>query len=81
MNTIEEIKEFANQNPSAWVSTAEGDQPHVRAMAMWYADETGFYFHTGSQKRLYNQLRNNPKVEIGFSGKGRILLPIVLEVS
>lgn len=67
MNTIEEIREFTNQNPSAWVSTTVGDQPHVRAMAMWFADENGFYFHTGTQKRLCSQLRDNPKVELGFT--------------
>jgi len=70
MKTIEEIKKFANQNPAAWVATAVGDQPHVRAMAMWFADETGFYFHTGTQKRLSEQLRNNQKVEIGFYNQG-----------
>jgi pyridoxamine 5'-phosphate oxidase len=66
MKTIEEIREFTNQNPAAWVATAVGDQPHVRAMAMWFADATGFYFHTGTQKRLSEQLRNNAKVEMGF---------------
>ena len=39
-------------------------------MAMWFADETGFYFHTGSQKRLYEQLRDNMKVEMGFYNPG-----------
>ena len=38
MNTIEEIREFANQNPVTWVATAVADQPHLRAMAMWFAD-------------------------------------------
>lgn len=70
MKTIEEIREFANQNPTTWLSTTEGDQPHVRAMAMWFADETGFYFHTGTQKRLSEQLQNNPKVELGFFNQG-----------
>lgn len=70
MKTIEEVIEFTNQNPAAWVATAEGDQPHVRAMAMWFADETGFYFHTGTQKRLSDQLKNNHKVEIGFINPG-----------
>lgn len=70
MKTIAEIIAFANQNPAAWVATAEGGQPHVRAMAMWYADESGFYFHTGTQKRLSVQLRNNPKVEAGFYKAG-----------
>jgi uncharacterized pyridoxamine 5'-phosphate oxidase family protein len=70
MKTIDEVVEFTNQNPAAWVSTAENNQPHVRAMAMWFADKTGFYFHTGTQKRLYTQLKNNPKIEAGFMHPG-----------
>ena len=70
MKTIEEVREFTNQNPATWVATAIGDQPHLRAMAMWFADATGFYFHTGSQKRLCKQLRENPKVEMGFYNPG-----------
>jgi len=70
MKTIEEVREFTNQNPATWVATAIGDQPHLRAMAMWFADATGFYFHTGSQKRLCKQLRDNPKVEMGFYNPG-----------
>jgi pyridoxamine 5'-phosphate oxidase len=70
MKTIEEIRDFANQNPATWLATAAGDQPHVRAMAMWYADASGFYFHTGTQKRLCSQLKGNPKVEFGFYNPG-----------
>jgi len=42
-------------------------------MWMWFADEIGFYFHTGSTKRLGQQLLNNPRVEIAFLdlGQGR----------
>lgn len=70
MKSIKEIIDFANQNPSSWLATSVEDQPHLRAMAMWFADETGFYFHTGTQKRLSNQLKNNPKVEVGFINPG-----------
>jgi pyridoxamine 5'-phosphate oxidase len=70
MKTIQEIRKFANQNPLTWLATAVGDQPHLRAMAMWFADETGFYFHTGTLKRLCDQLRGNPKVELGFYNAG-----------
>ena len=70
METIEEIVEFANQNPIVWLATAEGDQPHVRGLWMWFADSTGFYFHTGTQKRLCAQLDANPKVEIAFFNPG-----------
>jgi pyridoxamine 5'-phosphate oxidase len=57
---------FANQNPSSWLSTCEGDQPRVRGMLMWYADETGFYYHTAKAKKLYAQIEKNPKVEAAF---------------
>lgn len=70
MKTIEEIREFAIKNPATWVATAVKDQPHLRAMAMWFADATGFYFHTGTQKRLHKQLLGNPKVELGFLNPG-----------
>ena len=71
VKTIEEIREFANRNPVTWLATSAGDQPHLRAMAMWFADETGFYYHTGTAKRLSQQLKNNPKVELGFLNPGQ----------
>jgi pyridoxamine 5'-phosphate oxidase len=58
--------EFANKNPIAWMATAEGDQPRVRALGMWYADETGFFFQIGGTKDLYRQLQENPRVEFAF---------------
>lgn len=70
METIEQIREFTNQNSVAWLATAEGDQPHVRGMWMWFADDTGFYFHTGTQKRLATQLEGNPNVEIAYFNPG-----------
>ncbi len=65
-STYRKIVSFANQNPACHVATAEGDQPRVRGMLMWYADESGFYFHTASSKRLPKQLEKNPKVEVAF---------------
>jgi pyridoxamine 5'-phosphate oxidase len=60
---------FANDNKTCYLATAEGDQPRVRAMGMWYADETGFYFQAQSVKALYKQIEKNPKVEIYFNAK------------
>ncbi len=65
MNVDDCIK-FANQNPSSYIATADGDQPRVRGMLMWTADKTGFYYSTGSTKDLYRQLKANPKVELCF---------------
>lgn len=61
---------FASANPVTWIATMDGDQPRVRAFAMWFADSTGFYYHTGTIKNVYRQLVKNPKVELGFSGPG-----------
>ncbi len=61
-----QILSFANQNPACHLATLDGDQPRVRGMLMWYADETGFYFHTSSLKSLSKQLKGSPKVEVAF---------------
>jgi uncharacterized pyridoxamine 5'-phosphate oxidase family protein len=63
---ISDCIRFAMENPVTYVATAEGDQPRVRAFAMWFADETGFYYHTGTMKRVWEQLRKNPRVELCF---------------
>lgn len=63
---FEDCIKFANENPNSYVSTVDGDQPRVRGFWMWFADETGFYFHTGAMKSVYSQLKKNPKVEVCF---------------
>ncbi len=65
-----ECVRFANDNPVTYIATAEGDQPRVRAFAMWFADKTGFYYHTGTSKHVYRQLVKNPKIELCFYAAG-----------
>lgn len=65
-DTLAEVLLFANQNPSCWLATSEDNWPHVRGMFMWFADETGFYFHTAKAKTIYSQIEINPKVEAAF---------------
>ena len=67
---FQDCVQFANENHVCYIATAEGDQPRVRALGMWFADDTGFYFQTNSVKAFYNQLKNNPKVEIAFYAPG-----------
>ncbi len=57
---------FANENPVAWLATVEEDQPRVRGMGMWYADETGFYFQTATMKEMVGQLEKNGTVEFAY---------------
>jgi pyridoxamine 5'-phosphate oxidase len=63
---IQDCIHFANENKVCFLATAEEDQPHVRALGFWFADDTGFYFQTGDMKSLYHQLRANPKAEVCF---------------
>jgi pyridoxamine 5'-phosphate oxidase len=57
---------FAQENPVTFIGTVEGDQPRVRAFAMWFADLSGFYYHTASTKDVYRQLKKNQWVELCF---------------
>ncbi len=66
---FKEYVEFANANKTCYLATVDGDQPRVRAMGMWYADETGFYFQAQSVKALCKQVQKNAKVEVYFTTK------------
>lgn len=63
---MKEVLEFANSNASCWFATSVDDQPYIRGMFMWFADETGFYFHTARAKRMCSQIQKNPKVALAF---------------
>jgi pyridoxamine 5'-phosphate oxidase len=58
--------EFATEHPICYIATEDGDQPRVRALLLWFADERGFYFMTMSPKGFSHQLHDNPKVEVCF---------------
>jgi pyridoxamine 5'-phosphate oxidase len=64
--TITDCIKFANENPICYLATSENNQPHVRALGFWFADESGFYFQTGAVKEFYHQLVKNPKTEVCF---------------
>ncbi len=60
--------DFAKANPVCYLATVEGNQPRVRAMGLYSADENGFCFNTQTVKSLYKQLCANRKVEVCFYG-------------
>jgi uncharacterized pyridoxamine 5'-phosphate oxidase family protein len=68
--TKNEIFEAITKNPVFHLATVEGDQPHVRAMFLYKADETGILFHTGTVKNVYKQIIINNKAELSFSCNG-----------
>lgn len=61
---LEDYIKFANDNQVCSIATIEEDKPRVRGFLMWFADETGFYFHTGATKNVSKQLKKNPNIEM-----------------
>ncbi len=57
---------FANETPVCYLATIDGNQPRVRALGFWFADDKGFYFQIGSVKDIYGQLQANRNVEACF---------------
>jgi len=65
-NKIDDCIKFSNENPICYLATVDDDQPRVRALGFWFADESGFYFQSGSIKEFPAQLKKNPKTEVCF---------------
>lgn len=63
---FKECIKFATQNPVCFFATSEADQPRVRTLLLWRADEKGFYFAILSPKAVFSQLKQNAKVEVCF---------------
>lgn len=68
--TEKEMYELMNANPGFHLATVEGDQPRVRGMFLFRADEKGIIFHTASTKDVYAQIQKNPKAELCFFRNG-----------
>ena len=64
--TKTEIFEFIRKNPVFALGTAEENNPHVRMMLLYRADENGVIFVTGENKDVNKQLSNVPVVEMCF---------------
>ncbi len=65
--TKNEIFKLISENPVFYLATIDNEQPRVRAMLLYRADENGIIFHTAATKDVYTQLINNPQTEICFS--------------
>lgn len=66
----DEIFESISKNPVFFLGTIDGDQPRVRGMLLYEADENGIIFHTAESKDLYKQVLKNPNAELCFNCNG-----------
>ena len=62
----QQIFDFLNNNPAFYLATVDGNEPRVRAMLLYKADENGIIFHTGPFKEVYRQIQKNPNVQLCF---------------
>ena len=62
----EEILDFMNENPDFFLATCEGNEPRVRGMRLYQANDGGISFNTCKDRSLHRQLMNNPSVELCF---------------
>ena len=51
--TREEVFDALNSNVAFYLATVEEDQPHVRGMMLYRADNDGILFHTAVKKQVY----------------------------
>lgn len=65
--TKNEVFDLMNNNPAFFLATVEGDQPRVRGMLLYKANDEGIIFHTGTMKEVYHQIISNPKAELCFN--------------
>ncbi|MGI6648969.1 MAG: pyridoxamine 5'-phosphate oxidase family protein [Bacillota bacterium] len=65
--TRQEMFDLMNSHPAFHLATMEGDQPRVRALLLFKADESGIIFHSTVTKDIYQQVSQNPKVELCFN--------------
>jgi len=63
----QEIIDFINSHQASFLATTEGDQPRVRGMLIYRADDKGIVFHSGDFKAVTKQLAKNPKAEFSFN--------------
>ena len=62
----DEIIKFINENPEFFLATCDGNEPRVRGMRLYQANNVGFFFNTCKDKSLHRQLMSNPSVELCF---------------
>ncbi len=65
--TQQEIFDLMKSNPAFHLATVDGDQPRVRGMLLYKADQDGIIFHSGTMKDVYKQISQNPKAELCFN--------------
>lgn len=64
MSNAEKVSEFLDKAKTFYFLTTDGDQPKGRPFGFHMLVDDKLYFGTGTFKKCYKQLTENPKVEV-----------------
>ena len=74
--------QFLNDNKFGYLATVdENNMPRVRGWGIVSADENGIVFGTMNNKRVYSQLKTNPRAEYIVQTKGFKILRVNGEIT
>ncbi len=69
---MEKVLEFLKEAGTWYLATVEGDQPRVRPFGAQMVYNGKLYLTTNNQKKVYQQMKANPKFEIcGMNKEGQ----------
>lgn len=68
---MEKALNFLKECGTFYLATVEGNQPHVRPFGAVCAFEGRLYIITNNQKKVFDQMQKNPKIEITGMNKGK----------
>ena len=66
---VQEVLTYLREAGVFYLATCEGDQPRVRPFGAAAEFDGRLYMVTNNQKRCYDQMMKNPKVELTAMGK------------
>ena len=61
---VEKVNNFLSEAGVFFLATADGKQPHLRPLGMHFISDGKLWFGVGDFKKVYKQLKKNPRVEI-----------------
>lgn len=61
---MNEVFQYLKECGTFYLATVEGDQPRVRPFGAIDIFEGKFYIQTGNVKKVFQQMKKNPKIEI-----------------
>lgn len=67
---MNEVLDYLKACGTFYLATTEGDQPRVRPFGAVCGFEGKIYITTNNKKKVFDQMKKNPKIEISGMNKG-----------